>query len=624
MILIKKFFQMLWNGLNFSRRLIFNILFVVIIISVIVGFSSDDGKVIITPGSALVLNLSGQIVEQEKYVDPLEAAIGDSMGQNDEPPEVLLDDVINVINDAAHNPKISVMVLALQQMQNAHLNKLQEIGAALTEFKAQGKKIIATGDSYTQAQYYLAAYADEISMHPYGWVGVEGYAMYPVYFKDALEKLSISQHIFRVGTFKSAVEPFIRNDMSDAAKLANKEWLGALWLQYKTDVAAQRNFDISNFDESMTTFLEKFAAQSGDSGEYALKNGWVDNLKTKEEVRQDLIKLVGLNAEGKSFNQVSFSDYLSTIKMPFPYDNPLTEKVAVVVAKGNIVDGKRKAGEIGGDSTSALLRKARLDDKVKAVVLRIDSGGGSMFASELIRAEVLALKAAGKPVIASMSSVAASGGYWIASAANEIWAAPSTITGSIGIFGTVMTFENSLARLGVYSDGVSTTEMAGFSPMRELNPQLGNMIQMSIERGYNRFLTIVAEARGMSIEEVDHIAQGRVWIATQAKELGLVDHLGNKQDAIEAAAKLASLDHYDVITVEQTLSPRELFMKEFLSNAHVQSLIAIEPAQATIKTSLQTNIKSVVHQLQQEVTSLEDYNDPNGVYARCLVCNLAQ
>jgi protease-4 len=364
MILIKKFFQMLWNGLNFSRRLIFNILFVVIIISVIVGFSSDDGKVIITPGSALVLNLSGQIVEQEKYVDPLEAAIGDSMGQNDEPPEVLLDDVINVINDAAHNPKISVMVLALQQMQNAHLNKLQEIGAALTEFKAQGKKIIATGDSYTQAQYYLAAYADEISMHPYGWVGVEGYAMYPVYFKDALEKLSISQHIFRVGTFKSAVEPFIRNDMSDAAKLANKEWLGALWLQYKTDVAAQRNFDISNFDESMTTFLEKFAAQSGDSGEYALKNGWVDNLKTKEEVRQDLIKLVGLNAEGKSFNQVSFSDYLSTIKMPFPYDNPLTEKVAVVVAKGNIVDGKRKAGEIGGDSTSALLRKARLDDKV--------------------------------------------------------------------------------------------------------------------------------------------------------------------------------------------------------------------------------------------------------------------
>ncbi|ATC94671.1 signal peptide peptidase SppA [Pseudoalteromonas tunicata] len=622
--MIKKFFQMLWNGLNFSRRLIFNILFVVIIISVIVGFSSDDGKVIITPGSALVLNLSGQIVEQEKYVDPLEAAIGDSMGQNDEPPEVLLDDVINVINDAAHNPKISVMVLALQQMQNAHLNKLQEIGAALTEFKAQGKKIIATGDSYTQAQYYLAAYADEISMHPYGWVGVEGYAMYPVYFKDALEKLSISQHIFRVGTFKSAVEPFIRNDMSDAAKLANKEWLGALWLQYKTDVAAQRNFDISNFDESMTTFLEKFAAQSGDSGEYALKNGWVDNLKTKEEVRQDLIKLVGLNAEGKSFNQVSFSDYLSTIKMPFPYDNPLTEKVAVVVAKGNIVDGKRKAGEIGGDSTSALLRKARLDDKVKAVVLRIDSGGGSMFASELIRAEVLALKAAGKPVIASMSSVAASGGYWIASAANEIWAAPSTITGSIGIFGTVMTFENSLARLGVYSDGVSTTEMAGFSPMRELNPQLGNMIQMSIERGYNRFLTIVAEARGMSIEEVDHIAQGRVWIATQAKELGLVDHLGNKQDAIEAAAKLASLDHYDVITVEQTLSPRELFMKEFLSNAHVQSLIAIEPAQATIKTSLQTNIKSVVHQLQQEVTSLEDYNDPNGVYARCLVCNLAQ
>ena len=247
-----------------------------------------------------------------------------------------------------------------------------------------------------------------------------------------------------------------------------------------------------------------------------------------------------------------------------------------------------------------------------------------MFASEIIRAEVLALKDAGKPVVASMSSVAASGGYWIASAANEIWAAPSTITGSIGIFGTIMTFEDSMARLGVYSDGVSTTEMAGFSPLRELNPQLGNMIQMSIERGYNRFLTIVGEARGMSIEEVDKIAQGRVWIASQAKELGLIDNLGTKNDAIEAAAKLASLEFYDVITVEQTLTPQEQFMKELLSNAHVKSMLGQSHTEFEFNAGLQSNLRSVMLRLQQEVKSFEQYNDPNGVYARCLVCNLAQ
>ena len=571
----------------------------------------------------LRLNLNGPIVEEKTYVDPVEAAINDATMGKEAPSEILLDDVIEVINEATNDDRITVMLLDLQKMPSAHINKLKQITKAIDEFKAAGKQVIATGYYYTQAQYYIAAHADEISMHPYGGVSIEGYGMFPLYFKEALEKLKVTQHIFRVGTYKSAVEPFIRNDMSDAAKEANSVWLTALWNEYKTDVAASRPFDESNFDEDMDVYLAKMQAVDGNSGQYALNNQWVDSLKTSQQIRQQLIELVGAEETGKTFKQVSFREYLSLVKPPVEFDNPITEKVAVVVAKGTIVDGERKAGEIGGDSTAALLRKARLDDKVKAVVLRIDSGGGSMFASEVIRAEVLALKAAGKPVIASMSSVAASGGYWIASAANEIWAAPSTITGSIGVFGTFMTFENTMAELGIYSDGVATTDLAGFSIARPLDEKMADIIQLSVENAYKRFLDVVAEARNMTPEQVDKIAQGRVWIATQAKELGLVDKLGDKQDAIEAAAELAKLKHYDVKTIKQSLTPQEQMLQDIFGTAAVKSFFAKSDSSQSVLAT-QANLQSLIKQLSSEIDNLKDYNDPQGVYARCLVCNVIQ
>ena len=621
--MIAKLFKGLWAGINFSRRLVLNFLFVLLVILFIVSIASDDNEINVANTSVLRLNLNGPIVEEKVYVDPIEAAINDATQGNDEPAEILLDDIIEVIDQATEDKRISVILLDLQKMPNAHLNKLKQITQALERFKASGKKVIASGYYYSQAQYYIAAHADEISMHPYGGVEIQGFGMYPLYFKDALEKLGITQHIFRVGTFKSAVEPFIRNDMSDAAKEANNVWLGALWKEYKQDVAAVRPFDEANFDETMDVFLAKMQAVNGDSGKYALEHQWVDSLKTNQQMRQQLIALVGTEETGKTFNQVSFKEYLSLVKSPIEFDNPMTEKVAVVVARGTISDGERKAGEIGGDSTAALLRKARLDDKVKAVVLRIDSGGGSMFASEVIRAEVLALKAAGKPVVASMSSVAASGGYWIASAANEIWAAPSTITGSIGVFGNFMTFENTMAKLGVYSDGVATTEMAGLSIARPLNEKMAQVIQLSVEDAYQRFLEVVGEARNMTPEQVDSIAQGRVWIASQAQELGLVDKLGNKQDAIKAAAELAKLDFYEVKTIKQSLSAEEKLMQDIFGNASIRSLIG---SQSTLQNALsnQASINGLVKQLTTEVEGLKDYNDPQGIYARCLVCNISQ
>jgi len=621
--LLAKIFKGIWTGINFSRRLVLNLLFLILVILFIVAITSEEDKVKVTDGTVLRLNLNGPIVEEKTYVDPVEAAINDATMGKEAPSEILLDDIIEVINQAAKDDRISVMLLDLQKMPSAHINKLKQITKAIDEFKNAGKQVIATGYYYTQAQYYIAAHANEVSMHPYGGVSIEGYGMFPLYFKDALEKLKVTQHIFRVGTYKSAVEPFIRNDMSDAAKEANQVWLTALWNEYKSDVAASRPFDESNFDEDMDVYLAKMQAVDGNSGDYALNNQWVDSLKTSQQIRQQLIDLVGTEETGKTFKQVSFREYLSLVKPPIEFDNPITEKVAVVVAKGTIVDGERKAGEIGGDSTAALLRKARLDDKVKAVVLRIDSGGGSMFASEVIRAEVLALKAAGKPVIASMSSVAASGGYWIASAANEIWAAPSTITGSIGVFGTFMTFENTMAELGIYSDGVATTDLAGFSIARPLDEKMADIIQLSVENAYKRFLNVVAEARNMTPEQVDKIAQGRVWIATQAKELGLVDKLGDKQDAIEAAAELAKLKHYDVKTIKQSLTPQEQMLQDIFGTAAVQAFLAKSQSSDSVLAT-QANLQSLVKQLSSEIDNLKDYNDPQGVYARCLVCNVIQ
>ncbi|MGO2366180.1 MAG: signal peptide peptidase SppA [Pseudoalteromonas sp.] len=621
--MIAKVFKGLWAGINFSRRLILNLLFLVIVLIIIVSMFSDGDKVTVENGSVLRLNLNGPIVEEKTYVDPIEAAINDATMDSEAPSEILLDDIVKVINKAAKDDSITVLLLDLQEMPSAHLNKLKRITKSIDKFKATGKQVIANGYYYTQAQYYIAAHADEVSMHPYGGVMIEGYGMYPLYFKDALEKLAVTQHIFRVGTFKSAVEPFIRNDMSDAAKEANSVWLGALWQEYKQDIAHVRPFDETNFDETMDVYLAKMKAVNGDSGQYALDHQWVDSLKSNQQIRQQLIKLVGTEETGKTFKQVSFRDYLSLVKPPVVFDNPMTEKVAVVVARGTIVDGERKAGEIGGDSTAALLRKARLDEKVKAVVLRIDSGGGSMFASEVIRAEVLALKAAGKPVIASMSSVAASGGYWIASAANEIWAAPSTITGSIGVFGSFMTFENTMAKLGVYSDGIATTEMSGFSIARPLDDKMAEIIQLSVEDAYQRFLEVVGDARNMTPEQVNKIAQGRVWIASQAQELGLVDKLGDKQDAIDAAAALAKLDLFEVKTIKQTLTPQEQMMQDIFGNVSLGALLGSQKS-AVSSLATQANLQSLVKELGSEVDNLKDYNDPQGIYTRCLVCNVVQ
>tara|TARA_R110000737_G_scaffold121325_2_gene153626 strand:- start:14248 stop:16110 length:1863 start_codon:yes stop_codon:yes gene_type:complete len=605
----------LFSLLNTSRKIIINLVFFTVLLILFLAINSDEENINVKQGSALVLNIRGDIVEQKHNIDPMDAFISEALERAEKVPEVLLSDILSVIKHAETDDRIKMIVLDLKNMQGSGITKLADIAKALSQFKTSGKKVIAVGEQYSQDQYYLASYADEVWLNPKGWMLLDGYGRYQLYFKSALEKLSISQHVFRVGTYKSAVEPYIRDDMSDAAKEANQLWLNDLWQQYKIDVALQRNFAVSNFDEDVDVLVSKLAAADGNIAEYALANNWVDALKTREQISQALIDIVGSDGD-ESYLNIGFNDYLMAVSSNKATKNFTSAKVAVIVAKGTILDGKQKPGNIGGESTAALLREARDNKNVKAVVLRVDSPGGSAYASEVIRQEVELLKAAGKPVIASMGTYAASGGYWISASADKIYASPTTITGSIGIFGFFMTFENTLSKIGIHTDGVGTTDLAGFGITRALTPGMAKIVQLNIERGYRDFIELVAKNRHMTIEQVDAIAQGRVWSGAKALELGLVDALGNIENAIEAAAELAALDNYDTLLIETEKSPRALFLQSILGQA---SIFFGAPSDRHYS---ENSISEVINKLSIELKQLAQLNDPQGIYSFCLACEI--
>lgn len=603
----------LFRLVNILRKTIVNIVFFSLLLIFIVALSADNEQITVPDQTALVLDISGDIVEQKHLVDPMDTFVNEAFDQKPDSQEVLLNDIVEVINSAKSDDRVKVLVLKLERMGSSGLTKLDVIGRQLIDFRESGKKIIAIGDQFNQDQYYLASFADEIWLNPNGYLLLDGYGRYQLYYKSALDKLEISQHIFRVGTYKSAVEPYMRDDMSDAAKEANQAWLDELWAHYKESVAKQRGLSVDNFDESTESLITKLREVDGKIADYALKNQWVDQLKSREAVLNDLTQLVGT----PKYQRIGFEDYLKTIKPVFPIKNPTSDKVAIIVAKGTILDGKQKPGIIGGDSTAELLKKARKNKQVKAVVLRVDSPGGSAYASDIIRQEIELLKQSGKPVVASMGTYAASGGYWISAPADKIIAAPTTITGSIGIFGFFMTFENTLSKLGINTDGVGTTEFAGLGLTRALSPQMQQVFQMGIERGYKDFITLVADNRNMTLEQVDTIAQGRVWTGTKAKELGLVDELGDINDAITIAADLAKLDSYDTLLIEQELSSKDRFLESLVGQA-----LVFLPESAETAPYSSGPIRKLLNKLASEFTAIEQLNDPQGLYSLCLKCEI--
>ncbi|CAH0525458.1 signal peptide peptidase SppA [Vibrio hippocampi] len=605
-------FKGLWKLINFTRLAIINLLFFTMIALVYFSFTQVEKS---TPpervASALVLNLSGPIVEQSTYVNPMDSVTGSLFGR-ELPKENVLFDVVDTIRYAAEDEKITGLVLSLKDMPETNLTKLRYIAKALNEFKATGKPIIAYGAFYNQSQYYLASYADKIYLAPDGAVLVKGYSAYSIYYKTLLEKLDVTTHVFRVGTYKSAVEPFLRDDMSEEAKSSAIRWVTQLWGAYVDDVANNRAIDSSVLTPTMDQFLDELKAVNGDFAALSKNLGLVDELATRQQVNQALIDQFGSDGAA-SFNGVGYYDYLMTAQMAnISYAE---DSVAIVVASGTIMDGEQPRGSIGGETTAALLRQAAEEDHVKAVVLRVDSPGGSAFASEVIRNEVEALRAKGKPVVVSMSSVAASGGYWISMSADKIMAQPTTITGSIGIFSVMTTFEKGLNNMGIYTDGVGTTPFSGVGLTTGLSEGASATIQMGIEHGYQRFISLVAENRDMTVDKVDQVAQGRVWTGKDALQHGLIDQIGDFDDAVKAAAQIANIEDYAIYFVEEPLSPAQQFIQDVMQQVKVS--LGID-----VSTWLPESLQPVAQQVQQQASLMQSFNDPRGQYVLCLTCNI--
>jgi len=599
---LKKIIEAAWGIIDSARKVTFNLLFLFLAVGLLaILFSNDDPK--IAKKTALVIEPKGILVEQ-LTAQTVGSLIDQARGAGSA--ETLLKDVIDAIDAAKDDDRVQLLVLDLNSFSGAGLTKLQDMAEAITNFKTSGKKVIAISDFYGQEAYYLAAHADEVIMNDLGGIVIEGFGRHRMYYKEGIDKLGLDVNIFKVGTFKSAVEPFELNGMSDYAKEANENWLGDLWQIYLNDVTAARGLKPQSLDQYAQEYPKLMAQANGDLS--AVDFGLADQALSRVEAREYLIELVGENKETHSYNRVGLDDYLTTIKEDRFGRETKGNKVAVVVARGTILDGTQPAGTIGGHSTAALIRKARNDEEVKAIVLRVDSGGGSAFASEVIRRELEKARADGKPVIASMGSVAASGGFWISTSSDQIWAHPSTITGSIGIFGIFPTYQKPLAKyLGIRVDGVGTAPLAGGARMdRELPSEMGDAIQSVIERGYREFLQRVADSRGMTTEEVDKVAQGRVWSGSDAYKLGLVDNLGDLEDAIAAAAKLAELDEdYVVSYIKQEEGFQDKFVRELMAGAISAS------NQNTISTS---PLNRMLLKVQHTAADFGALNDPNHAY----------
>lgn len=607
---IAGFFKWTWRLLNFVREMVLNLFFIFLVLVGVgiwmqIGNGSNSEQ---TAHGALLLDISGVIVDKPSTNHRL-GALGRQLfgASSDRLQENSLFDIVNAIRQAKDDRNITGIVLDLKNFTGADQPSMRYIGKALREFRDSGKPVFAMGENYSQGQYYLASFANKIWLSPQGQVDLHGFATNGLYYKTLLDKLKVSTHVFRVGTYKSAVEPFIRNDMSPAAREADSRWIGELWQNYLHTVSANRQISPQQLFPGAQAIIDGLTSVGGDTAKYALDHKLVDALASSADIEKALTKQFGWSKTENNYRAISYYDY----SLKTPAGNGGT--IAVIFANGAIMDGEETPGNVGGDTTASQIRDARLDPKVKAIVLRVNSPGGSVNASEVIRAELAAAKAAGKPVVVSMGGMAASGGYWISTPANYIVASPSTLTGSIGIFGVINTVENSLSSIGVHSDGVSTSPLAEISMTKALLPEVQQMMQLSIEYGYKRFITLVAEARKRTPEQIDQIAQGHVWTGEDAKANGLVDSLGDFDDAVAKAAELAKLKqwHLDYYQDEPTVL-------DMVMDSMTGSVRAMLPE--AIQAILPAPLVSAANTVKAEGDKLAAFNDPQNRYAFCLTC----
>ncbi|HEJ7190216.1 TPA: signal peptide peptidase SppA [Serratia marcescens] len=608
--IIAGIFRWTWRLLNFIRELILN-LFLVLLILVGVGIylSFQSSSTTTAPArGALLVDLSGVVVDQPSVNNRVRQWGRELLGASSSRlQENSLFDVVDSIRKAKDDKNITGMVLQLNDFVGADQPSLRYIGKALREFRDSGKPIFAISDSYNQTQYFLASYANKVYLSPQGAVDLHGFATNNLYYKSLLDMLKVTTNIFRVGTYKSAVEPLIRDDMSPAAREADSRWIGGLWQNYLETVAANRQLTPQQLFPGAAGVLSGLQAAGGDTARYALDNKLVDELASRTAIENQLVKTFGWDKQANDFNAISIYDY-----QPKPDANQ-GGKIAVVFANGAIMDGPQTPGNVGGDTTAAELRQARLDPAIKAVVFRVNSPGGSVSASEVIRSELAAVRAAGKPVVVSMGGMAASGGYWVSTPADYIIASPSTLTGSIGIFGIINTYEKTLDTLGVHTDGVATSPLADIAVTKALPQEFSQMMQLNIENGYKNFLDLVAKSRKMTPQQVDQIAQGHVWLGSDAKANGLVDQLGDFDDAVKKAAELAKLQQWQLNWFVDTPSLSDMVLSQFGVSVH-----AMLPA--AIQAMLPAPLASVANAVKEQPGLFNNLNDPQNRYAICLTC----
>lgn len=599
----------IWTGVDGVRKVLHLLLLVTLFL---VFFGAISGTAPILPQqAALLLQPAGPLVEQLDG-DPYERALAELLG--DAPPQTLVQDVIDALAFAKTDDRISAVHLELSALGGGGLSKLRRIGEAIDDFKESGKPVVASADYFSQSGYYLAAHADELYMHPDGMVFLRGYGGFRSYFKEAIDKLRLDWNVFRVGTHKSFVEPYTRMDMSPEDRESRTRLIGQFWTMYQEDVEAARGLEEGTVDDYAQNLVAHVSAANGDIAIAAREIGLVDELVNRAELRTVLTAYAGEDADDSSdYSAVPSGDYLGHMRL-LKRSDVQDENVAVVVAVGTILNGTQPSGTIGGDSTAELLRRALSDDSVKAVVLRVDSPGGSVFASEVIAHEIQALQMAGKPVVASMGSVAASGGYLISVVADQVFASPVTVTGSIGVFGMFPTYQRTLDTIGVTTDGVGTTPWAGqLRPDREMSEPTKELFQLIINDTYDDFISDVAEQRDMEKDSVDSVAQGQVWTGQDALKHGLIDALGTFEDSIRAAAQLAGLEEgdYGQKLIETQLTPTEQMVLEFFAlttrtGFDVEALVNGPSA-----------LESFASRLEALLAGLSQFNDPKGVYSHC-------
>ncbi|QOY93183.1 signal peptide peptidase SppA [Massilia sp. UMI-21] len=602
---------MLWRAVDASRRTVMNLLFLLIVILIVMAVSSGGVKPI-GDKTALVLELRGDLVEQ--YQSSFQDTLLDTVG-GDSKRSVRLRDLLTVLDAASKDKSISTVVLLLDRMDGGGLAQLREVGAGIDRVKAAGKRVIAWGGMYDQKRYLLASHADEVYVHPMGMVMIEGFGGRRNYYRDALDKLGVTVNLIKVGTYKSFAEPYIANGPSEAAQEADSFLYNGLWQDYTSQVENNRKLPAGSVAKWIETLPQQMEAAGGSAARVAQAGKLVDGLKTQDEVRALLVKRGVWEERIKSFRQIGFHDYLGRHQQ-----RPFGDAVGVITASGNIVDGTSGPDTVGGITTANLIRQAREDQHIKAVVLRVDSPGGSAYASELIRRELELTRAAGKPVVVSMGNVAASGGYWISMAADEVIADPATITGSIGVFTILPTAEKVSDKLGIHTGGYTTTWLAdAYNPLRPIDPRFSRLVQSSINHVYSEFTTKAAAARNTTAARIDEVGQGRVWTGSQAKERGLVDRLGNYRDALASAARRARLDaDYRVAYIERPVSRIERFLN--LMGASTAQAINIQVKLGLMEAALPAG---PITQVAEDMAWLKDVAEGRTPFAAVTHCMCA-